>query len=148
MDFVKKKGGSAKECTKTSQEIQRSTGELFLKGSIIFNAMFSCVFMKEQIYASYRRVLSLWYEIPLLTRLRTFQCCQLFMIFIALFCMLYYFFFYYYICVLLHLLCFTAVQFWRDSFCSFLDWYVEARELFWQNWEEQAEWNAHTVLTW
>lgn len=51
-------------------------------------------------------------------------------------------------CVLLHLLCFTVVQFWRNGFHSVLDRYMEARELLWQDWEEQAERNAHPVLTW
>lgn len=50
-------------------------------------------------------------------------------------------------CMLLHLLCFTVVQFWRDGFYSVLDRYMEARKLLWQDWEEQAEWNAHPVLT-
>lgn len=50
-------------------------------------------------------------------------------------------------CMLLNLLCFSVVQFWRNCFHSVLDRYMEARELLWQDWEEQAEWNAHPVLT-
>lgn len=47
MDFVKKKGGNATECTKTGQEREQHRAA-FLEGSIIINAMFCCGSMKEQ----------------------------------------------------------------------------------------------------
>lgn len=46
-DFVKKKGGNAKECTKTSQGIEKHR-TAFLKGRIIFSVMFCILSMKEQ----------------------------------------------------------------------------------------------------